>query len=477
MSRSIPLNPGQLEILAWVRDGAPEDVYDDYRPRIVARALHNRGLVTVKGSGAGWSVTLTEDGSFYLDNGKYPAEPEQPVTTSSVKQAKTAAPSKPKPAPKQRAPKAPRVGPTDAMMAALTAAPDHRIEIEYDETGRYGHLAVTAERFKKIPDGMQVTVNHDYRTRTASVTLHPLPEWRTRVLAPVPVPGALRSASEIVKGLQTREDFEIRSSEKSRALRLVQALISEAERREYTVSATRGRRKNQWGHFDRNEEDPGHFALAIGPDEYKLSVFQLTEKREHIASKSELARSGRGYAVPKWDVVPTGNLGIKILALGGGFWGSSWTDRADVSLDDMLAQILQELELRHDAAVDRRLLEEQQRIERKRQWEIAREEAVQALTDSHRAEVLTGQVEKWREVAAIRDYARDLEQKALAEDDDAKRIAALEWIQWARDYADRIDPVKRRVRLPAPPETTHAALQPFMGSWSAYGPEHSTSRW
>lgn len=319
--------------------------------------------------------------------------------------------------------------------------------------------------------------SHDYRTRTASVSLHPLPEWRTRVLAPVPVPGALRSASDIVKGLQTREDFEIRSSEKSRALRLVQALISEAERREYTVSATRGRRKNQWGHFDRNEEDPGHFALAIGPDEYKLSVFQLTEKREHIASKSELARSGRGYAVPKWDIVPTGNLGIKILALGGGFWGSSWTDRADVSLDDMLAQILQELELRHDAAVDRRLLEEQQRIERKRQWEIAREEAVQALTDSHRAEVLTGQVEKWREVAAIRDYARDLEQRALVEEDDAKRTAAREWIQWARDYADRIDPVKRRVRLPDPPETTYAALQPFMGSWSAYGPEHSTSRW
>lgn len=257
----------------------------------------------------------------------------------------------------------------------------------------------------------------------------------------------------------------------------MQALISEAERREYTASATRGRRKNQWGHFDRNEEDPGHFTLAIGPDEYKLSVFQLTEKREHVASNSELARAGRGYAVPKWDIVPTGSLAIKILALGGGFWGSSWTDRADTPLDDMLAQILQELELRHDAAVDRRLMEEQQRIEQERQWEIAREEAVQALTDSHRAEVLTGQVEKWREVAAIRDYARDLEQAALAEEDDAKRTAALEWIQWARDYADRIDPVKRRVRLPDPPETTYAALQPFMGSWSAYGPEHSTSRW
>lgn len=75
-------------------------------------------------------------------------------------------------------------------MAALAAAPDHRIEIEYDETGRYGQLALTAERFKKIPDGMQVTVSNDYRTRTASVTMCPLPEWRTRVLQSIPLLGA-----------------------------------------------------------------------------------------------------------------------------------------------------------------------------------------------------------------------------------------------------------------------------------------------
>ncbi|SDS52900.1 hypothetical protein [Microterricola viridarii] len=476
MSRSIPLNPGQLEILAWVREGAPDDVYDDYRPRIVARALHNKGLVTVRGSGGDWSVSLTEDGAFYLDNGEYPREPEPPATSGSVAHTKKPVSSTSDPAPKQRVPKTPGVGPTDAMMAALVAAPDHRIEIEYNESGRYEQLARAAERFKKIPDGMQITVSHDSRTLTAHVTLHPLPEWRTRVLAPIPVLGTLRGASDVVQGLQTREDFEIRTSERNRALRLVQALVSEALSRGYEVSKTRGRRKNQWGYFDRNEEDPGHFKIALGPDEYKLSVYQLTEKREHIATKSELARAGRGYALPKWDVVPTGGLGIRIDAPGAGFWGSTWADRDDRALEDALAQILQELELRHDAAIERRRKEELQRIERKRQWEIARDEAVQALTDSHRAEVLARQVAKWREVAAIREYAGEMEQRVLVEADGGKRAAVLEWVQWAREYADRVDPLRGRIRLPAPPEATYAALQPFMGSWSANGPEVA-SRW
>lgn len=43
------------------------------------------------GSGTGWSVTFTEDGGFYFDNGDYPAEPEQAATTSSATHIKAAA--------------------------------------------------------------------------------------------------------------------------------------------------------------------------------------------------------------------------------------------------------------------------------------------------------------------------------------------------------------------------------------------------
>lgn len=467
----IPLNDLQLEILTWIRDGTPDGVYEDYRPRIVARALHNRGLVDVSGHGKNWRATLTTDGAHYLEHSDYPPTDDDPAATSAPHPrpaARKKSTSAAKAEPKLRKP--PRVGPTDAMMNALAAADGHRIEIEYDQAQRYRQLALTAERFKKIPDGMQVTVSSDYRTRTAHVTLEPLPEWRTRVLDPVPVPGALRGPSDVIKALRARDDLDIRTVEKSRALRLVEALVLEARQREYTVTAIPAPRKDRWGYVQRTEENAGHIKITLGPDEYRLSIYQLTEKLEHVATKSELTRAGRGYALPKWDYIPTGRLGIRIDSRGGTFWGDSWTDRDNYPLDDALAQILQELELRHDAAVDRRLAEERQRLERKRQWEAARENAIQQLTDSHRADILRNQVARSKEVAAIRDYTTQLQQHAERELESDARAEALAWVQWARAYADRIDPLRDRVRLPDPPDPTPSNLAPFMGHWNPYGP-------
>lgn len=470
----IPLNDLQLEILTWIRDGMPDGVYEDYRPRIVARALHNRGLVDVSGHGASWQATLTTDGAYYLEHGDYPPIDDDPAAPSAARprpagRKKPTAAAKAEPKPR----KPPRVGPTDAMMNALAAAEDHRIEIEYNQVQRYRQLALTADRFKKIPDGMQVTVSSDYRTRTAHVTLEPLPEWRTRILDPIPVPSALRDPSDVIKALRTRDDLDIRTAEKNRTLRLIEALVVETRRREYTVVAIPAPRKDRWGYVQRTEENTGHIKITLGPDEYRLSIYQLTEKVEHVATKSELARAGRGYALPKWDLVPTDRLGIRIDNKGGTFWGDSWTDRDDRPLDDALAQILQELELRHDAAIDRRLAEERQRIERKRQWEAARENAIQQLTDNHRADILRDQVARARDAAAIREYTTQLQQHAESDLEGDARADALAWVNWARTYADRIDPLHQLTRLPEPPEPTPSNLAPFMGRWSPYGPSRA----
>lgn len=468
----LPLNAAQLEVLTWVRDGTPDGVYDGYDHRIVARALHNRGLVEVKGRGEQWRVSLTEDGIHYLEHGEYPAEelsPPPAVATTGPGRRQDPAPKRA--TTKPRKPAARKQGPTDAMMTALLAAPDNTIAIDWDDTARYHRLARVADQFKKIPEGMQVTVETDWPTRTAKVRLHPLPEWRMRVLDPVPVPATLRGASEVVKKLQAREDFKISPGEKNRALRLVQALVAEAQLRGHEARFIKPSPKDRWGYVQKHGRNQGHVMLVLGPDEYRLSLIQIEERKEHIASKSELARSGRGYAVPQWDYIPTEQLIIRIETHGVSFWGSEWKDAADRALEDSLAQILQELELRHEAEDRKREAAERDRIERKRQWEIAREKAVQDLIDSRRGEELAGQAKSWRKAADIRDYAEAIEQRASTEPDDEARLGALEWAQWARDYADRIDPLWQRPRLPEAPEITEKVLQPFMGRWSAYGPE------
>lgn len=357
------------------------------------------------------------------------------------------------------------------MMAALAAAEDHRIVIEYEQVQRYEQLAKTAERFKKIPDGMRVVVERDWRARTAEVSLLPLPEWRTSVLDPIRVPTTLRGASDVVTAVGARDDLDIRAREKNRALRLLHALVEEARRREYVVTAVPVPRKDGWGYANRTEEHVGLLKIKLGPDEYRLTIYQLTEKVEHVASKSELARAGRGHAVPKWDHLPTPRLGIRIDTTGGHFWGTYWVDTDDHPLEAALPQILQELELRHEAADERRQAEERQRLERRRQWQAAREKAVAALADQTRAEAVMARVASWEEAVRIRKYTAHFEASLLPLLDGEDRVDALAWLTWARGYAEKLDPSGERLRLPDAPEPTPAALQPFMGSWSPYGPE------
>lgn len=68
------VNPRQLDVLKWISEGCPPGRWppDDYSHILSARALANRGLVTVKGRGPRWSATITDDGKHYLTYGAYP---------------------------------------------------------------------------------------------------------------------------------------------------------------------------------------------------------------------------------------------------------------------------------------------------------------------------------------------------------------------------------------------------------------------
>ncbi|MCC4268026.1 hypothetical protein [Microbacterium schleiferi] len=467
----VPLNPPQLEILSWIQNGCPVGTYDEgFQHRVSARALERRGLVRVRGHGASWSAAITEKGTYYLEHGDYAPDAStllrvappntKPVTVSPVKKV-----SKPRP----KAP--PRIGPTDAMMIALAEANDHRMAIETEQLQRYTQLAKTAERFKKIPEGMQVVVTHNWRARTAEVALLPLPEWRTRILDPIAIPTTLRGASDAITTIGARDDLNIRSSEKNRALRLLRALADEAQCRGYLVKAVPLPRKDRWGFASRDEEHVGFLNIALLPDEYRLTIHQISEQVEHVATKTELARAGRGYAVPKWDRVPTQRLGIRIDTRGRSFWGSEWVDKSTRPLDVALAQILQELELRHEAAEADRAEEERRRLQRRREWEHARELAIQALTNEVRAEAVSSRIARWEEAARIRAYIAHVETHTVPLLSETDLADTREWLAWAESYAEKLDPAGEKLRLPDPPDPTPTALQPFMGSLSPYGPE------
>lgn len=152
----IPLNDNQREFLAWIREGAPDGTYEDFLPRIVARALHNRGIAEVRGHGPTWQATLTEEGGHFLEHGDYLSARELAITCSSeagtpIRTPRQRQSSRPIEIAEYRDTSHPnqrKMGPTDAMMAALTEAEDHWIKIDLDQVQRYrfsrGQWSVTS---------------------------------------------------------------------------------------------------------------------------------------------------------------------------------------------------------------------------------------------------------------------------------------------------------------------------------------------
>ena len=228
--RNVPLNPTQIEVLAWVRDGCATGVYEDWSHRITARALHNRVLVTVKGRGINWTASLTEDGTYYLDHGDYPSAPAN-SPAKDKEPPRTPANDGPTPpesersAPRKREkpqPMAWKQGPVDQLMVSLNESEEHQILVPYQDEARYRQLAGSAKRFGRIPEGMRLSFDRQRidGAMMLRITLEPLPAWQMAVLDPVPVSRQLRDPSDVVRELLDSETYSVAGEPRKRALRL-----------------------------------------------------------------------------------------------------------------------------------------------------------------------------------------------------------------------------------------------------------------
>ena len=196
--------------------------------------------------------------------------------------------------------------------------------------------------------------------------------------------------------------------------------------------------------------------------------------RPHIASAAELERARRFTwdRVREWDRVPSGRLQLrsghdtyhKPLA----------SDRTRWTLDDRLGQALDELERRAEE-MDERARQEALRQEQVRlQWEEAMRGAERRLVQAHRADHLVGQVEQWRRATSIREFVAAV--RAQTGSPWAVDPKTEEWLVWAGDHADSIDPLLGPLYMPEPPKAIPAALQPFLDGWSPHDPHRSSGR-
>ncbi|CAI7978113.1 conserved hypothetical protein [Frankia sp. Hr75.2] len=463
-----PLNARQLEVLRWIGDGCPDGAMKDHTYKTSAVAMDWRGLVTVSKKGGVWRATVTDSGHYYLEHGGFPPPGAVPAPAPRRPELPVATPA-PKPKAKPTVSKPPNPPVTDQLVAAVITAGGVLTVDTRAENVDYGARVKMVNRWHKAPVGKQLV----YQRVGSSwymweIRLEDLPAWRTAVLEPIPVPATLHKPHPVVVALRDDDVIkDIKGPARQRALRLVQALAAEAAKRGYrtriaTDSQTYRRRR-------RKEPDPD-ITITVGRHSVGVAIRQEIDRAKHVPTAAELARQEKHYweRPPKYDETPTERLTVHVR---GRFehWQSEWSDRKG-PLEDCLARILQEIELRAAAAEEAWLAAEEAARERRRQWEAAMAKAKVDHREAHRAKVLEQQMVAWRHAGQLREYIVAMEER-IASMDGAEAETAAEWLSWATEHVARIDPLGTRLAMPVDPEPKADELKPFLGRWSPYGPE------
>jgi hypothetical protein len=442
--RTDALTEQQRGILKWIGDGCPAGVMPDGSHRISAAALRRRGLVRITGRGPTWAAQLTEAGREWIAGSE----------------------SDDAPAPRQA-----NVSVTQQLVDDVTVAggslrvPQHRAW----EKGSidFRRRAELAQTYGKVPAGKALIVSNA-TADWLQIDLVDAFGGHASEVRPVRVPQRVGKHHPLVRQFRNRSaQHEVSRAALPRVLRILHALVQEAENRGYKVALVEGRDVRR-GQDAWTGPKNGHLLITVNGDTEAIRVHEEgLPSRAYWEQKHQ--RWGRRPLSPltEYEAEATGRLMLSIVS----GWvrpgrPASWADRQAWRLDDKLPELLREDEVRAAEAEERRQEAAEREQQRVREWEAAMETARARFAEHLGAEALTSQVELWRTVAEIRAYCDAIEERYPGGE-------SAEWVAWARRYADGLDPLREPPAAPAVPEEVRPdQLQPFLNGWSPYGPEH-----
>ncbi len=470
-----PLNARQAEVLRWIADGCPDGQMAGFSYKTTAVALQNRRLVNISKKGGTWRAALTDSGAYYVQHDTYRSRPatgrafvrrERIYQSEEVARRRfdSAEQSEVKPVP------APKVlSPTMQLIADLLTN-GGELRVSRPDITKYEARVSAAIRYGKVPEGMQLVTEGHRWTSEYVIRLQDAPEWLRASLDPISVPSVLRHPHPVVAALQkSKRLMGIDRSVAHRALLLVQGLATEAQRRGYVVKESEHKR-DAYGYERRETKD--HFAVTVGRHGFGAQLRQEVDRVRHDPTPVEQAKAAgdNRFRIPKFDVMPSKRLSIH-LSGGHEHRQSKWTDSPTRSLEDLLPQILQEIDLRADTAEAARLAAIAEAEERRRQWERAMDHATRDYAEACGAKHLLQQAHDWRRARRVRDYLEAMRSIVDTIEDPDDAIAAKEWHQWAEEWAASSDPFAKRLAMPVISEPKPDDLKPFLQGWSPYGPD------
>ncbi|MEV6572228.1 hypothetical protein [Streptomyces sp. NPDC051577] len=384
--------------------------------------------------------------------------------TSSVKAATAVSSPRTNPRPRKKTKTV-----TEQLLKELAEAGGRIVKREATgrETEKWPIRVATARRSGKIPATKELHAG--WRHEGYEIRLVDTPAWRLAVLPPVPVPAWLPTPHPVVRALQAHtQPMALTKAVQGRALRLIHALLTAMQKHGY-VSAF-GTADSAPASHRRRIGSP-HFTVTPQGQRCDFLILQEQDRADHVPTKKELSDAEKHFwvRIPRYDYSPAERLRICVSG-GSRHRADEWADTAARPLEDQLAEIVQEVGLRGEAAERTRLADLEAAREKRLRWEAAMEQAKIDYAEAARVQRLEAQAEAWRRAAGLAEYIDALRLHSQTLPTGPERDEPEAWIAWASDHVQRLNPLNGTLRLPDIPERRADDLRPFLHGWNPYGP-------
>ncbi|MDI3402864.1 PE-PGRS family protein [Streptomyces cavernicola] len=516
MYRWSPLNDRQLALLARIGEGTDPVTSASPELALTARALKERGLITMPKHSGKWRAEITDDGRFYLEHGHHPDRPEptarkkrpaaaEPKPKDAAPPRRRAAPPpEEKPAPAHPAkPRRPSPAEIGAALIAEVQKADRFLRIpdpSADERARYRRAFDAARQC--APEGFHLKYSGrakgDFFVGLLRVTGEDDTEWNRIRLARSRV---VTDVEDVVAAVTADHSaFEISDEVLPRVLSLLRLLAEQALARHGEIAVSKKRRQ-------------ARPLLTVHGRTYEIS-FKERQKQVRYVPKQPGRRTYDWQRVtPAHRYEPSGELELHVSqgsTYGYGYrsvWEKEWADTAKKPLEEQIGSVFRALKSNAEAeerarlareAEQQRLREERERQQEerrrreaeeqeerlrqeeeeaertRREWEAAVSVATIKAVDATRVNRFGTALAQWQTAGEMRAFCAALDEAASASDDAHEAGRLREWSQWGKAEADRLDPTVAGRSLTAHglhAEPTGDELRPFLDGWHPHRPE------
>lgn len=476
-----PLNDRQLDVLGWVGQGCPAREWPNSTYKTVAVALQNRRLLTISKKGGTWQAELLDAGRHYLTHGTYPPGHLQPKNRSGTTTAVPASvgPSGgtqtpgPPPRPPRRtpanpmtsSPQSPKSTPARQLLRDVIAAGGRLTRTVADaEIKKYPGLVLAINRGQMAPPGQQMVMESGSNYHERVFYLEDLPAWTTTPPRDVVDAARIGRWHPIVAGI--RDDARAKrfgGEVRTRALRILHAIATEAEERGHQVSSPQNNEPRSNSRYSRKET--GQLVITVRTFRFYVNLTQRDDYTPHTPTPAEIERQ-RQYEwsrPPRWDTAPGRRLQLVIYGVIFHGWEKKWSDSKTLRarIEDHLAEAMQIIETAADREDDRKAAELRAIEEQHRRRETAEGLIGERHADNVRAEILDRQLADWQHATALRRYLDAMAEHIDTITDENAHTAANDWLAWCRRRVNSHDPLNRRLAMPPirrPTWEEHSAL-------------------